>query len=324
MEPFSLTTAYQLARPGYEKLCAELTTQLNELVREKEVTLAIPIHGRVKGLDSLVRKAGRFEQPLSDLADISDIAGLRVVLLFERDVHVVLRTIESQFQIIEKENTRDRLGVGEFGYGSHHFILEAPESWLQVPTLKALGGLRCEIQVRTAAQHIWAAASHLLQYKRESDVPVPVRRSINRVAALLETVDLEFERLIQERGKYVLTSKNSPDQSLNADTLQIVLSEFWPPANNEPHDAFELSGLLQELDYLKISTVNQLKDILSKEYENVLNEEKERVASELVSEFPSERVNQGVFYTHSGLTRNALRMAFGAKYDEVSAKFHPQ
>lgn len=59
-----------------------------------------------------------------------------------------------------------------------------------------MSGLKAEVQVRTVTQHVWAAASHVLQYKQEASVPLPVRRSIYRVSALLETVDLEFERVL--------------------------------------------------------------------------------------------------------------------------------
>jgi ppGpp synthetase/RelA/SpoT-type nucleotidyltranferase len=40
-----------------------------------------------------------------------------------------------------------------------------------------LGGLRAEVQVRTTAQHIWAAASHKLQYKHEESDAVNGSRS---------------------------------------------------------------------------------------------------------------------------------------------------
>jgi ppGpp synthetase/RelA/SpoT-type nucleotidyltranferase len=69
-----------------------------------------------------------------------------------------------------------------------------------------------ELQLRTLAQHIWAVASHKLQYKREASVPVPIRRSINRVSALLEMVDLEFDRVLLEREQYVPATRDQPAQ----------------------------------------------------------------------------------------------------------------
>ena len=78
-----------------------------------------------------------------------------------------------------------------------------PDDWLNVPTFREFKGLRAELQIRTLAQQLWAAASHKLQYKRESSVPYPIRRSIHRVAALLETVDLELERVLSERDPHL-------------------------------------------------------------------------------------------------------------------------
>ena len=88
-------------------------------------------------------------------------------------------------------------------YQSLHYIIRIPKHWLKVSTFADLGELKAEIQLRTLAQHIWAATSHKLQYKHEDSVPPPIRRSIYRVSALLETVDLEFERVLAERGTYI-------------------------------------------------------------------------------------------------------------------------
>jgi hypothetical protein len=52
--------------------------------------------------------------------------------------------------------------------------------------------LKAEIQIRTVLQHAWAAISHKLQYKREDDVPAPLRRKLFRLSALFELADDEF------------------------------------------------------------------------------------------------------------------------------------
>jgi hypothetical protein len=91
-----------------------------------------------------------------------------------------------------------------------HFVVEFPEPWFVVPTIGPMRGLRAEIQVRTHAQHIWADASHILQYKKESSVAPKTRRDIHRIAALLETVDLEFEKVLKRTpvpGPKILSRK---------------------------------------------------------------------------------------------------------------------
>ena len=113
---------------------------------------------------------------------------------------------------------------GQFGYQSWHYVIAFPEKWLSVPSLCDFRGLRAELQLRTIAQHLWAAASHKLQYKAESSVPLPIRRSIHRVSALLETVDLEFDRVLQEREDYLKqAASRQPTKPINVDVLAQIL-----------------------------------------------------------------------------------------------------
>jgi putative GTP pyrophosphokinase len=60
--------------------------------------------------------------------------------------------------------------------------------------------LFAEIQVRTVVQHAWATVSHSLQYKREADVPIPLRRRLARVSALLELADMEFSAISEQHA----------------------------------------------------------------------------------------------------------------------------
>jgi putative GTP pyrophosphokinase len=97
------------------------------------------------------------------------------------------------FDIIKQENTTRKLREDQFGYSSMHYVVRFPKDWLVVPAMALFGEMKAEIQVRTIAQHLWADASHILQYKNEENIPEPIKRSIHRVSAILETVDLEFE-----------------------------------------------------------------------------------------------------------------------------------
>src|SRR6185437_7926382 len=141
-------------------------------------------------------------------------------------------------------------------------------------TFAALGELQIEIQVRTLAQHIWAAASHKLQYKHEQSVPPPLRRSIHRVSALLEIVDLEFERVLLERREYVGEKVAAPagSERLNVDLVEITLGEIFPPENREDQEAYD--ELLDELFSMGIETVKQLREMLLRQRDKVVESDR--------------------------------------------------
>lgn len=245
----------------YNSLLEQTVEQLKFLLKNEEVKLGFSIESRVKDLESILDKCERYDLNVDDVSEINDIAGIRLVSLFRGEVPKIENIIESNFTILRKENTEGRLEDNEFGYGSIHYEVTPPDEWFNLPTLSDLKNLKIEIQVRTAAQHIWAATSHILQYKRKDDIPLPLRRTINRTAALLETVDLEFERVKDERDNFLSTIDNTPDEGeLNVDTLKFVMRERLP---EEYHtDDGGHSELLEDLNNLGVTTIEQLKELL--------------------------------------------------------------
>lgn len=260
------------------------------------------------------------------IKEINDIAGIRVIALFQRDIETVCGVINDNFTVTRMEDTGQRLSENQFGYGSIHFEVTPRKEWLQVPTLQRLEGLSLEIQVRTASQHIWAAASHKLQYKQESHVPPPLRRSINRTAALLEMVDLEFERLLNERHEYMEEINTSEDKTeLNVEILREVLDNFFPSKNKD--DFEDYGDLLTDITYVNIKTKGELTNILNKHYSKVMENDR-MTAWEYWMEYKNtgeidgneiERLERGVYFTHVGLTREAFEMEFGKNW----RKFEP-
>lgn len=181
-----------------------------------------------------------------------------------------------------------------------------------------------EIQIRTTSQHIWASASHVLQYKNERNIPIQLRRSINRVAALLEMVDLEFERVLIEREKYITGVENEEEHSeLNTDNLKYVLDELLPKENWDKSEDYDV--LIDDLRKFDIDTIGKLKGIIFKYLKLALDNDREIVNKLRVNPADvhyvcddKERLRNGVFYTHMGLIREMLGEKYGK--DEVKKR----
>lgn len=101
------------------------------------------------------------------MTDLDDLIGIRVILLFHRDLERIDRILRDELDVLAAEDTGSRLSETQFGYQSQHYIVRIPESWQNTPSFSGLRSLTAEVQVRTVAQHIWAAASHKLQYEQE-------------------------------------------------------------------------------------------------------------------------------------------------------------
>jgi ppGpp synthetase/RelA/SpoT-type nucleotidyltranferase len=320
----SLQESYDKSKPRAQKFAHRLCEQMAELLIQENVSLAVPIEFRIKEWISFKVKVENKKLTIADAREMEDFIGLRIIPLFKRDADRVCSLVSSTFEIIKQDDASQRLDVSQFGYHSTHFHLKLPKEWLRIPTFDGFGDFSAELQVRTAAQHIWAAASHVLQYKQEESVPPPVLRSINRVSALLETVDLEFERALYERESYTeALDVTADDEPLNVDNLRLTLDKTLPQKNKEKDEPYSL--LLKKLQKRRIHTTKSLRHLLIKHRKAVLEKDR-NVAQALVAEDPDlagglvttdfagktyggrsgARIRSGVFFSHVGLVIEIL------------------
>lgn len=271
---------------------------------------------RVKKWTSIENKLERKNLEIESILLLRDLVGVRAILLFLTDLDKIDELIRSTFEVTSSENTADRLGEAQFGYQSLHYTIKVPLIWLEIPTMADFGDIQAEVQVRTLAQHIWAAASHKLQYKNEASVPPPIRRAINRASALLETIDLEFERILEKRREYrdIEIPKGIDAAELNVDILESMLRDRFPEANRSDGEE-NYSELLENLTALSVHTAADFDTILKGKYAATMEEERTQLS--IVDPetgyigSSEERRRAGVYFTHVGLARVALAHHFG-------------
>ena len=316
---------YRATLPLANRLHTAVCEQLTSIISDNDLTLGVPLESRVKTWTSIQEKLQRTGMNPSAVCELQDLVGVRVIFLFKNELDDFQNLIRESFEIVSEEDTANRLQESQFGYQSRHIIIKLPEEWLRLPSLKGLDNLMAEIQVRTVAQHIWAAASHKLQYKREQSVPLPVRRSIHRVSALLETVDLEFLRVLDERKTYVESRAETDisDVALNVDSLRQIMDRLLPSENRDSDEPYD--KMLSNLDDLGVRSTSELVKLIQEHLEKALLSDREEVKKKLKSKFylgtSRERLEAGVFWTHVGLLRQILKAEFGeAAVDETIAR----
>lgn len=188
---------YSKLRQDYE----DFTSRLERLVQELIVKSKIDLHAvqsRAKSVESFRKKIERPGKAyLNPLQEVSDLAGVRVILYYEEDVRKVCRLLEKEFKIeqTQSEDKSKTLADDQFGYLSIHYVVKLTRSREKLPEWTQYKELKAEFQVRTVLQHAWASISHKLQYKRESQIPKSDRRRLVRLAGLLELADEQFSSL---------------------------------------------------------------------------------------------------------------------------------
>lgn len=305
MDRIELKNSYSIVAANADTFKSVLLVELAHLLDTAKIALGVPLETRIKTWESINHKLERKQLEPEKLEDLNDLIGIRIILLFRKDLDQVEKLIRDSLTVLEAEDAGSKLTEMQFGYQSQHYVVEVPESWLAAPSRKGLGNFKVEIQVRTLAQHIWAAASHHLQYKREASVPLKLRRSINRASALLETVDIEFMRLLEEREIYKETDMISEgdDTPLNVETVEAILTNLFPSRNRGDTENYD--ELLLDINELGISSPAQLKKILNKKLKKTM--ESDAIHAE------KHEYTTDYYFTHVGLAREALRAEFGCE-----------
>ena len=307
---------YESKQASAKKFRNVLVEQIQKLLTRNKIDLAVPLERRVKKWSSIKKNIDESSLELEDILQLDDFVGIRLILPFKRDIDKCSGLIEKNLEVIDKKDTSSRLEESQFGYQSYHYIIKLPKQWLPTPTLEDFAEWKAEIQVRTMAQHTWAAASHILQYKQKDDVPESVRRSIYRVSALLETVDLEFERVLDEREEY--TEEVEPDiqnEKLNVDLLKKILDAHLPIENRIDDERYsesieDLSKYGIEKSSELISLINeQLAKALeydARKVEFITKNSEEDVYKGIYDKYEIDRASRGFFYNHTDLIQVML------------------
>jgi len=308
-----LNQEYARLNKSLDSFGQELSEQIQQIFDENKIVVGFPIQHRTKTWTSVEKKLKNLT--VKSILDIQDLCGLRFVLLFKRDISKVKEIISQNFKVLKQYDTHDRLGSDQFGYSSFHMIIQMPESWFTIPTLKNFKELKAEIQIRTMAQHTWAAASHILQYKTDDNVPKAILRSVYRVSAILETVDIEFERFLEEREEYLaklnsLSADEISEYTLNVNSLEKILDENLPLKNKDAEE--EYSDLLDDLKIFDITKSNELVEIINKHKSAILDHDIKLGMNEEGKEH---------YFNHSGLLRYCLKLENPTKWEILLQKW---
>ena len=274
---------YTDSLPTYQAFASRLESLLRDLVEAAEIKIHFA-ESRAKSPESLAEKLNRpgksYEEPLSE---VPDLVGIRLILYYQDDVPTVGDLIREQFSLIEEEEAHqpEKYSPDQFGYLSMHYIVGLNTSRARLPEWKAFTGIRAEIQVRTLLQHSWAAVSRALQYNREGDVPITLRRKLFRLAGLFELADEEFvdirrahDAIVAESIEAVRTEKkglllDAPvlREAIKTSTAMTAVVEMMESIGYDfTSDGDFVGKIVEECERLGISTLEDLESVISTDH----------------------------------------------------------
>jgi putative GTP pyrophosphokinase len=205
--------AYREIRDLFDECAQAVRSVLRSVLDEEKVKVQV-VEARSKSVKSFREKAElpakeeanrpQYPEPLSD---ITDLAGVRVIVYLLDDRQQVDNLIYREFDVLERHAPVGRLGPG--GYQSTHYLVRFKEPRTLLPEYERFAELTVEIQVRTILQHGWAEIEHGIGYKPEGPVREEIRDRLLEIAGALRMADREFQRVDAETKKEQLPSESA-------------------------------------------------------------------------------------------------------------------
>ena len=184
---------YDLIVP-YQDALNLLKARLDVLNHSMYGNKSHPIHNiqfRIKQKASIEEKLKRMDLQGSFMNAkeyLQDIAGIRVICYFEKDVELLAEQLRKQSDLILVKEKDYITNPKPNGYRSFHMILG-----IQVYSMESTEYYPVEVQIRTIGMDFWASMEHRICYKQERDNKEEIQRELLRYAEILKEIEEGFE-----------------------------------------------------------------------------------------------------------------------------------
>ena len=154
---------------GYQTLLTKLHIIHEDFENFQESNPIDHIRGRIKAPESIASKLDRLGLEITAenaKKHIQDIAGIRIICPFARDIYHLIRLLHQVpgLNIIKEKDYVDT--PKDSGYRSYHLIIETPIFYSGRTEHVVV-----EVQIRTEAMNFWATLEHEARYKYQNEIP---------------------------------------------------------------------------------------------------------------------------------------------------------
>ena len=161
------------------------------------------ISSRVKKPESIAQKLVKKGLPFTVeaiMANLSDVAGVRIICEFIDDIYTIAAMLAMQDDL-KLIKIKDYIKYPKpNGYRSYHMIVEIPVFFSKGKT-----PMKVEIQIRTMAMDFWASLEHQLRYKKnieEIEGHEEISRRLLACAQTISQTDKEMQEIKRMIGSF--------------------------------------------------------------------------------------------------------------------------
>jgi len=258
-------------REQKQRTLDKVVSILEDICKDNKEIFKKKPDSRLKSLESIVEKMKVIRCNINAFQKhIEDIAGVRLTCCTIDEIQQVEDLIRNHPDIIDCKVIKDygENGVDEYGYRGHHLLVTVKVSY-ENKTLRD----RCEVQVRTLAQDLWAILSHRDFYKVSSKPPQLVQQDMITLSKLLEVVD---NLALSLKGR----RKTEIDKEIREKSEKLVKKDMLTPENVQKliSDKFQkeisIDFAYQLIQYVLTNNITSLKTyktlITNNKYQNII------------------------------------------------------
>lgn len=151
---------------------------------------------RIKSPESIVKKLKKQGHEVTVenmLRYVHDIAGVRIICSFEKDIYKIADMISNQDDVKVLIIKNYIANPKPNGYKSYHLVVSVPIYLSDGPV-----ETKVEIQVRTIAMDFWASLEHKIKYKFEGNAPDHIQVELRECADIVDMLDKKMFSLNEE------------------------------------------------------------------------------------------------------------------------------
>ena len=187
----------------YKRCMNVVETIINDYVNDnKDHDVVSYINKRIKTEASIRNKIDRHnvEYNMDNIKNtLYDIAGIRVVCPFLKDVNDIIKYLNNNPYIEEVVLVKDYINNPKAsGYRSYHMIVKVMDTVLDQGEVRILP---VEIQIRTLAMDCYAALEHRLRYKKFKGLSMEMNNKIDNALNTITNIDESLSNLIMVNEK---------------------------------------------------------------------------------------------------------------------------
>ena len=185
----------------YKDALRNIAARLDTLALDYKYTFqSEPVHHmqkRVKSKESIQDKLVRKKLEVTYLnakENLLDIAGIRVICYFIRDIYQIAGLLKKQkdLEIIKETDYIKTPKVN--GYRSYHIVFGVP-----IYHVMGMEYFPVEVQLRTMTMDLWASMEHRVCYKKEAKLCEERNEAFLKYAMQLKALEEELEQNAREK-----------------------------------------------------------------------------------------------------------------------------